>query len=388
MTEILTFIKRNIPSLKLPKEGLSSMSKILIRKIVNQMELAVNSWKLNQTYRERILSSEADDFKGPDFEYIVDEIKEDLSASNLAGKKYSFVIGSRTFTINVIYPHSYKPTFLDVAIKKMYVWLFVANHFADSGCSPNLTVYWYLTKHKKIIPRENEVIDRVHVNTAFTMACPARANTIYIFREEEWFKVLIHESFHSMGIDFAKLPEEAANAAIYAIFPVNCDLRFSEAYTESWAEIIHVVFLSVGEYSCKESAIDINKLSKAIERKMDNERMFSMFQLAKVLHHNKTTYRGLFTKNRYKEASHVFSYYVLKTIFIFFYNEFIEWTTENNDGTITFKKTQENILSLVGFIRDRCREPQFMQTINIFEKAVPTLQKGHAMETMQMSISE
>ena len=388
MTNILKFIKNNIPSLKVPKEKLSHISKILIGKIVNQMELAVNSWKLNQTYTERILSPN-DDLKGPDFDYIVDEVKHELnSKQSLIGKRFSFMIGARTFTINIIFPNSYNKTNIEADVKKIYVWLFVANHFADNECSPNLTIYWYVTKHKKVIPLEHEVIDRKHVNTAFTMACPTHTNNIYIFREEEWFKVLIHESFHSLGIDFAKLPEEPANEAMFAIFPVKCELRFYEAYTECWAEIIHVLFICIREYSCKESVIDIDKLSIAIERKMYNERIFSLFQLAKVLQHNKTTYLSLFSKNTYNEASNVFSYYVLKCIFIFFYNEFIEWTSHNNHGSITFKKTQANILSLVGFIRARCRNPQFLQTINIVETSIHTLKKGKATETMRMSINE
>ena len=388
MTEILQFIKTNIPSLKLPKEKLSQVSKLLIGKIVNQIELAVNSWKLNQTYTERLLSPK-DDFKGPDFDYIVEEVKRELnSLHKLIGKRYSFMIGSRTITVNIICPHSYKQSFMDSAIRKIYVWLFVANHFADSGCSPNLTIYWYLTKHKKVIPEEDIVIDRVHVNTAFTMACPTTPNTIYIFREEEWFKVLIHETFHSLGIDFAKLPEDIANQAMFSIFPVKCDLRFSEAYTECWAEIIHVLFICLREYSCKESIIDIDKLSTAIEKKMDNERIFSMFQLAKLLKHNKTTYLSLFSKNPYREASNVFSYYVLKSIFIFFYNDFIEWTSHNNHGSITFKKTQANILSLVGLIKSRCRNPNFLKTIDVLEKGIQHLQKSPAMETMRMTINE
>jgi hypothetical protein len=175
---------------------------------------------------------------------------------------------------------------------------------------------------------------------------------------------------------------------MFSIFPVKCDLRFSEAYTECWAEIIHVLFICLREYSCKESIIDIDKLTRAKEKKMDNERIFSMFQLAKLLKHNKTTYLSLFSKNPYKEASNVFSYYVLKSIFIFFYNDFIEWTSQNNNGSITFKKTETNILSLVGLIKSRCRNPDFLKTIDILEKGIQHLQKSTVMETMRMSINE
>jgi hypothetical protein len=354
------------------------------------MELAVNSWKLNETYREHILSP--DEFnKGSDFDYVIDEVKDELyNAKHKVGKRYSFVIGSRTFTIYAIYPYAHSniyPT-LDAAIKKMYVWLFVANHFADSECSPNINIYWYLTKHKKVLPREGGIIDRANVNSAFTLACPTDANSIYIFRQEEWFKVLIHESFHSLGLDFSKLPEENANQAMFSIFPVKCDLRFAEAYTECWAEIIHVLIISVGEYTSKDSNIDIDKLAKAVENKMENERLFSLFQMSKILNHNKLRYVDLFKPNHYKEETNVFSYYILKSILIFFYNDFIEWCAENNRGSITFRKTQQNILSLVKFVKERYKYPEYLTTVNVLEKMVPHLPSGIELETMRMSISE
>jgi hypothetical protein len=385
----LSFIKKNIP-IKLQKRPLNDLSKILIGKIVHQMELAVNSWKLNQTYQEHILGPE--EFpKDHDYDYIVEEIRDEIERKKKVGKRYSFKIGSRTFTIYAIYPYSgnlpanlYQR--LDAAIRRMYIWLFIADHFSESECSPHLSIYWYLTKHKKVLPRENCVIDRVHVNTGFTMACPTSANSLYIFREEEWFKVLIHESFHSLGLDFAKMSEDLANRAMFSIFPVHCDLRFAEAYTECWAEIIHVIFLSVSEYPCKDTAVDIHKLIKTIEHKMTEERMFSLFQLSKVLKHNHLEYTDLFSPNSYKESSNVFSYYVLKSIFIFFYDEFIEWTTVNNRGTISFKKTQRNVLSLVEFIKTHCKNDEFMRVIDsIQKKAVPD---GPEMQTLRMSISE
>jgi hypothetical protein len=121
---------------------------------------------------------------------------------------------------------------------------------------------------------------------------------------------------------------------------------------------------------------------------MNDEILFSLFQLSKVLKHNKMTYTDLFVKNSYKEKSNVFSYYVLKTIFIYFYNEFIEWTTNNNRGTLTFKKTQQNVLSLVEFIKSRYKNNEYLRTIYVLEKMIDNLPDGDAMKTLRMSISE
>lgn len=243
-----------------------------------------------------------------------------------------------------------------------------------------MTIYWYLTKHKKELPREHEVIDRVHVNTAFTFACHKGSNSIYIFREEEWFKVLLHESFHSFGLDFALMPEDVVNKAMFSIFPIKLDLRFSESYAELWAEIINVLFISVINYPCNSNRINMNILARSIETKMADEIAFSMFQISKILKHNKMGYIELFSKNNYMEKTSVFSYYILKGIMIFYYNDFIEWCITHNDG-LRFNKTEENLLSLVEFIKLRCRNPEILRTIGE-NKSI------HNKTTMRMSISE
>ncbi len=46
------------------------------------------------------------------------------------------------------------------------------------------------------------------------------------FREEEWLKVLCHESFHNLGLDFISIDTtylQEANAQVKNIFPVNVD---------------------------------------------------------------------------------------------------------------------------------------------------------------------
>jgi hypothetical protein len=258
-----------------------------------------------------------------------------------------------------------------------------------------------MTNHKKRLPEiDNKPLDEIHANTAFTFACPLNANEIYVFRNEEWFKVLIHESFHCFGLDFAKLPEEEVEKKMFSIFPVECDLRFYESYTEIWAEIINVIFVSVNSYPCRESKIDIHRLSKIIENHLYNEQIFSLFQCSKVLHHLGLKYRELYETTdhavllrheRYRENTHVFSYYILKCILMFHYNDFIEWCIKNNNSSIQFTKTQENINKLFEFIKEKYNSVEYLRTIEIFENWFSKEGNKTAqmeMETMRMSISE
>jgi hypothetical protein len=379
----IEFIKKNIgPSLK-PKK-ISDKTKQLINKIANQILLGQDSWRSKTKYMEHVLGQ--DEFpKGVDFYHIDPKIREEIEKFSKIGKKYSFFVGGRNINVYAVYPYSgvidttaiYK--MLDASVKKMYIWLYTGSYFAPTECSREITVYWYLTDEKKVLPEiDGEPIGSFHANTAFTFACSPVPNNIYIYRKEEWFKVFIHESFHSLGLDFAKMPDEIANVEVFKIFKLDCDLRFYEAYTEAWAEIINVLFV------CMENPDSV------FEILMNNERIFSLFQKTKILDHQKIKYRDLLSKNNYKEETPVFSYYILKSINIFFYDDFIGWCVENNRGSIAFEKTPENIKSLVSFIKERFENPEYLKSIDEFEGWFSV--NGHkddiVMKTLRMSINE
>jgi hypothetical protein len=259
-----------------------------------------------------------------------------------------------------------------------------------------------MTNHKKLLPEiHGEPLKSIHANTAFTYACPITSNEINIFRNEEWFKVLVHESFHCFGLDFANMNEQETDKNMFSLFPINCDLRFYETYTEIWAEIINVIFISVNTYSCNESKINIDKLSKTIENHLYNEQIFSMFQCAKVLNHIGLKYRELYENSEYakikrneiyKEETHIFSYYILKSIIMFYYNDFIEWCKKHNENYIHFTKTQENINSLFYFIKSKYNSDEYLRTIENFENWFSKNKNKHGktneLKTMRMTISE
>jgi hypothetical protein len=403
--KILYFIKKfNISRFS----KLSPDSKKMIKNLVNIMEEAVHNYSKNKLINS-ILDVSNKFPKGKNYSHVVEVIKQEFENQPKVGKQYSFSIGSRNFTIYLI-----KPTIgsqntntiykmFDKTIYKIYIWLFICNHFASPMCSPDVTIYIYMTNHKKMLPEiDYKPLDKIHANTAFTFACPLTSNEIYVFRNEEWFKVLIHESFHCFGLDFALLPEEEAEKKMFSIFPISCNLRFYETYTEIWAEIINVIFISVNTYPYKEKTIDIHKLSKIIENHLYNEQVFSLFQCSKVLHHLGLKYRELYEttehstllrNERYKENTHVFSYYILKCIIMFHYNDFIEWCIKYNGGSIQFTKTQENINRLFEFVKEKYNSPEYLRTIEIFENWFWLSKKGNKngkmeLETMRMSISE
>ena len=372
---------------KIPHERLSPLSRVFIDRIIHQIHLGQDAWKTNTSYKEHVLG-QSEIPKGVHFHHIVAEIREEIDTFRKIGKQYTFMIGTRTFTIYAIVPYKTKViakkvyAYLDEAVKKMFVWLYVATHFAPAECSRELVIYWYLTGHQKRLPNvRGTPVGEEHANTAFTMACPAgSANGIYIFRKEEWFKVFIHETFHSLGLDFARMPEEGANRALFSIFPVRCDYRLYEAYTETWATILHSLFIAM---ETRGSVVP------QLENCLYTERMFSLFQKGKLLSHHKINYKHVCSvvyAARYQENTNAFAYYILKSIMMFHYNDFIEWCAHKNKGVIAFKRVPANLLSLVDFVRKNHKSVEYTTALEAVENWITTTRyNGPEMTSMRMT---
>ena len=67
--------------------------------------------------------------------------------------------------------------------------------------------------------RNTEILDTNHVNTAFAYQCSPEGE-IVIYREEEWMKVFIHETFHSFGLDLNQQSVQILKSKIKNLFDV------------------------------------------------------------------------------------------------------------------------------------------------------------------------
>ena len=84
------------------------------------------------------------------------------------------------------------------------------------------------------------------------------------------------------------------------------------------------------------------------QKNIDNEVVFSLFQMNKILDHMGLDYEDLYKKeeeNRlkrnylYREDTNVFAYYIVKTVLLYHYDIFLEWCSDKNYNLIDFKKT-------------------------------------------------
>ena len=93
------------------------------------------------------------------------------------------------------------------------------------------------------------------------------------------------------------------NEYILSIFPIKSDVNLFEAYTEFWAEIINISFCSyfytnIGFKLERNIETDkFNNFMTNVDFLLHYERIYSFFQLNKVLNYMGLTYKNLYSNN-------------------------------------------------------------------------------------------
>ena len=241
-------------------------------------------------------------------------------------------------------------------VEKILVWLYIVNEYASKQCSKKITIYLYFTSMRKGLPTSNiDVLDEININTAFTYTCPVDSE-IVIFRKEEWFKVLIHETFHNFGLDFSDMNMEQVNTHIKRLYDVESDINLYESYTEFWARIMNSVFCS---FFATKTISKLEDFLTNTEFFINFERTYGFFQLAKVLDFMGLSYKDMYSKTEksktlrttlYKERTNVLSYYIITMVLMNNYQLFLSWCNKNNLQLLQFKKSAKNLEEFCTFI--------------------------------------
>jgi hypothetical protein len=98
-----------------------------------------------------------------------------------------------------------------------------------------LTIFLVLTNLKRFYPDDNELINVKHVNGGYTNS---KKNIIFVWRYEEFEKVLLHEIIHYFNMDNRDIK---VNTKIKIDGP-HC---YYEAITDFWAIFYHLIYLSL-----------------------------------------------------------------------------------------------------------------------------------------------
>jgi len=259
--------------------------------------------------------------------------------------------------------------YYDEMVSKMLIWLRIAFLYSPTYCGKNLKIILYLTHFKKELPSKTiDVLGAEHCNTAVTTTCSAKGD-IVIYRKEEWFKVFIHETFHALGLDFSTFSCSNIHYKLYHLFPIKSEYNVYEAYAEFWATIINCLFCA---YELLDDKLDEKDFLLYSDFCIQFERIFSLFQLVKILHFMGISYKDLYEtdsvsliarKYLYKEKTNVFSYYIIKNLLLYNYPAFLKWCNTNNINTLRFDKYDNNLNKFYNFIHKKYKSDKYLDDI-------------------------
>jgi hypothetical protein len=307
--------------------------------------------------------------------------------------KYDFSLFNRKIIIHFVTETDNHLEVYNNYIKRMLMWLYILNNQDQNKmCSRVLNIYVYFSTITKELPKKkNYILDENNVNTAYTYACK-EDNIIVIYRKEEWFKVFIHETFHSFGLDFASMNYSTSRECILGLFNVESEVNLFESYCEFWARIINSLFVSY--FHC-------NKTKKDFLIKSDFfiylERIYSFFQMIKVLKYMNINYSDLFStirsvKLKYREKTNILSYYIITNILIYNYQSFFSWCVKNNGRNqfMNFKKDTETQNKMCLFVREYYKRNNFLTNIICMEETIHELKDLHynIKNNLRMTICE
>lgn len=270
--------------------------------------------------------------------------------------------------------------------------------YANLKKQKSLNIFLYLTDKEKSLPLSNIcVLNKDHVNSAVTYSCSSDGE-ILVFRKEEWLKCLIHELFHSLCLDFVDLRSNT-NIKDYlnGLFCVKSDFLLSESYNEWWATNLNCLlyaFMMLEKKSNKKECLSFYNVC------LTTEKMFSMLQITKVLHHMGLTYNALINKNidkhikesLYKEDTNVFCYYIIKGLLLFNNNETMHFFKNNNTSLLNFDKTPQTLQYFLNLIKTYHNKPTLVSTLKQYiifysnlDKSDKSIQK--LLLTLQMTVN-
>ena len=316
-----------------------------------------------------------------DSHFFPDKIKKYIDENSTYTLQFTCTIKKRVINVHfVIFEYTTQDVLfiLNRYIQMIYMWMYMLDSFSVKKCSKILDLYIYLTPFKKELP-DNQLVtlDSEHVNTGYTTGCREQTE-IVLYRKEEWFKVFIHETFHNFGLDFSDMNLSSINKCIREIFNVNIEYNLYESYCEVWARIMNTMIYSYFSLPNKHRS-NPETFRNTFKENMKIEAYHSLYQSLKILTFMDLNFKLITEKSKdnieicnhlYREKTSVFSYYIITSLLMNNYINFLGWCVKHNNILLQFRKTPGNLDKYIEFIKDCCKNPHIKKNIKKLEKII------------------
>jgi hypothetical protein len=298
-------------------------------------------------------------------------------------QKYEEVIidlGYRKITIKFIYMKDtdYSGFKLSKYLPYLRLWFALVSMICPTKwCNQTLDIYIYLTKFKKEMPSKGKEITANEINSAYTFVCQKNGR-IVIYREEEWFKVLIHETIHSFCLDFSQSSETKMRECLHGEFQFLVEnALYCESYTETWAEILNCAIISYVD-----SGGGFNDFSLYFNFYIQVEIIHSIFQANKILSHYGYSFSSLREKRTpWNQSTHIYEYHIVKTMLLVSYSKFLNWCAHYNGKALVPFKRGASLVPFCSLIKESYKNE------TLFKKA-QRLESRDNGNSLRMSICE
>ena len=318
--------------------------------------------------------------------WIDTEVKTHIFNNSTYKLGYKFKVNERTIKITFITENN---VMTNIKMYHKYIidimtWISIANKYSCNHCGKTLKLYLYMTSLRKTLPQNRwDTISSMEVNSGLSDMC-RRESEIIIFRKEEWFKLLIHETFHNYGLDFSVMNINILTDIMKQNFYINSEFLMFETYTEFWARLVNVIFCTYKV--CEQSEFkDFYMYFQVIYY---YERLFSILQCCKILSFMNLTFDMITSKKDknislqlYKESTNVFPYYIGVSLLMIDPIKFVNWSNDNNINIFRFQKTDEKLISFGDYIVEESNDADNKKIYNKMFKLIPKLKDGLKMTT-------
>jgi hypothetical protein len=298
-----------------------------------------------------------------DSDFFPNEIRDHIMNEPGVSITYNFSVGDRNVVLHFVEFNKQKSD-LDMvnmqahATRVCALLHLVSLHASRNTCSSTLSIYIYLTDFKKRFPLQKGLpLDAEHANTGLSYHC-AKTNDVIVYRREEWFKVLIHELFHALGLSFIEsdMPvgvDADMQRLLQRTYAISHPVRIYETYCEIWARILNVIFVCFEGDNKNDGTpatpLQLQVFMECVMEGLHANAQFAQRQCAKLLQYADLSHDILATPSetnraivaeKYRENTNVFAYYILTHILLHSPEEFMVWCYKNNP----FTKTKKNIM--------------------------------------------
>ena len=312
--------------------------------------------------------------------YLSREMKECIKNNSKKVLTFNCKINQRDILLHFVLFKSHRceesVSYYKTYAHRVFMWLHMVS--LKSKCVESLNIYIYLTPFKKELPEnKSEVIGPVNANTGYTYRCEKK-NEIVIYREEEWFKVLIHETMHTFGNDFDTEDGDDDRTATMTYMkklfslPQGVNIQLSETYSEIWARIMNVAFQTYFKNPPSLESRTAKQFKKNFDFYLHLESVFSLYQCIKILDFMGVNYQHLVSDSEhsrnmmrsfYRENTHVFAYYVLTSILLNNRDDFLSWCVKNNGSGLNMFKVKVTQAEFAALIASCYKKTDLLQKI-------------------------